>query len=217
MLFRYSKLERCQSGRMGRPAKALFGFIRTVGSNPTLSARLLKFALVLSLVGGLVSISPDPLSACSVRHMTKSGDSWWSIAEKYNLDINQVLRINNATASSMVLIGQPVCVGVRTKKSIPKTENTSKSNVVQIIRDEWPDDLEERAILIARRESKLNPRAIGIPKQCCFGLFQIFYRWHRNWLPSVGVTRTEDLLDPRLNARAAFRLYQRNNGWSAWK
>ena len=30
--------ERCQSGRMGRPAKALSVLKRTVGSNPTLSA-----------------------------------------------------------------------------------------------------------------------------------------------------------------------------------
>ena len=31
--------ERCQSGRMGRPAKALIVVTRSVGSNPTLSAR----------------------------------------------------------------------------------------------------------------------------------------------------------------------------------
>ena len=33
-----SQAEKCQSGRMGRPAKALIAVTRSVGSNPTFSA-----------------------------------------------------------------------------------------------------------------------------------------------------------------------------------
>ncbi len=49
-------LERCQSGRMGRPAKALPGLNRAVGSNPTLSASNYKGFSVLQVSGG-----PNPV------------------------------------------------------------------------------------------------------------------------------------------------------------
>jgi LysM repeat protein len=205
---------------MGRPAKALSGFNRTVGSNPTLSAKLLRaVCLTLLIVGSVVLVDSAPVSACANEYVAKRGDSWWSIAEKHGLTLNKVLVLNNANAAKKILIGDAVCVARASKKSAPPPARIKykPSEVAQIIREEWPDDLEERAIQIARRESKLNPAVIGIPNNCCFGLFQIYHRWHKTWLPDVGVNRPEQLLDPRLNARAAYRLFQRNNGWGPWE
>jgi hypothetical protein len=31
------------------------------------------------------------------------------------------------------------------------------------------------------------------------------------------VKSAQDLLNPRLNAAAAYRMYQRNNGWGPWE
>jgi len=107
-----------------------------------------------------------------------------------------------------------ICVPV--DEAIPATTYTQKE-IVQIIREVWPDELEERALAIARRESKLNPRVIGIPNKCCYGLFQIYYRWHKQWLPKIGVVRANQLLDPRKNAEAALEIYRRNNGWGPWE
>jgi hypothetical protein len=76
------------------------------------------------------------------------------------------------------------------------------------------DELEERALAIALRESNFQHSALSGSK-CCFGLFQIYYRWHTGWLPQVGVTSPTQLFDPRLNAAAAYRLYQWN-GWGPW-
>jgi hypothetical protein len=87
--------------------------------------------------------------------------------------------------------------------------------VVQFIRDAWPDELEERALAIAQRESKLQPSALSGSK-CCYGLFQIYYRWHTGWLPQVGITSPAQMFDPGLNAAAAYRLYQRS-GWGPWE
>jgi hypothetical protein len=95
-------------------------------------------------------------------------------------------------------------------------QSVSRAEVIQIIRDAWPDELEERALAIAQRESKLQPRVVN-RSGCCYGLFQIYYRWHKTWLPNVGVRSAQDLLDPRLNAAAAYRMYQRNNGWGPWE
>jgi hypothetical protein len=133
------------------------------------------------------------------------------------LTLNRVLKLNKAKSSTEILVGDSVCVSVALRRPNQQVVKYSPREIMQIIREEWPDELEERAIQIAGRESKLNPRAIGIPNGCCYGLFQIYYRWHKTWLPSVGVENTSQLLDPRLNARAAFHMYKRNNGWGPWK
>jgi hypothetical protein len=82
-----------------------------------------------------------------------------------------------------------------------------------IIREIWPDDLEDEAVRIASRESHLVPTARN---SCCIGLFQIYYSVHRGWLATIGVTSSAQLFDPRLNAQAALTLYQRSGGWGAW-
>lgn len=95
----------------------------------------------------------------------------------------------------------------------PAPLNTyTKAQAAQIIRDVWPDDLENSAIAIATRESNLIPTAHNY---CCYGLFQIYYNVHKTWLASIGVTSAAQLYDPRVNATAAYALY-RNNGWGPW-
>jgi len=82
-----------------------------------------------------------------------------------------------------------------------------------IIRDVWPDDLEDHAIQIATRESRLQP---DVRNACCFGLFQINWSAHHSWLAGeMGVSSASQLLDPAVNARAALALYQRD-GWRPW-
>jgi hypothetical protein len=98
----------------------------------------------------------------------------------------------------------------------PPAQTFTRAEVIQFIRDAWPDELEERALAIAQRESKLLPGAVN-RSGCCYGIFQIYYRWHKTWLPNVGVNSAQDLLNPRLSAIAAYRMYQRNNGWAPWE
>ena len=154
-------------------------------------------------------------SNCAATYTVKSGDSWWRIAEKNNTNLRKVLTLNNAKKTTKLLVGNTVCVSAPAQVA-PPAQKFTRAEVVQIIREVWPDELEERALAIAQRESKLQPRAVNGSK-CCYGLFQIYYRWHKTWLPNVGVNSEQDLLDPRLNAIAAFRMYQRNNGWGPWE
>ena len=88
-----------------------------------------------------------------------------------------------------------------------------QSQSAQIIRNIWPDELEERALEIAWRES--NHRA-DVSNWCCHGLFQIHWEAHRSWLSSIGITSVNQLYDPTLNATAAYTLYQRAGGWGPW-
>lgn len=94
----------------------------------------------------------------------------------------------------------------------PNTDATP-AEVEQIIRDVWPDELEERALVIAYRESNYVPTA---KNYCCYGLFQIYWNVHRSWLADIGITSDQQLYDPETNARAAYTLYQRSGGWGPW-
>ena len=94
----------------------------------------------------------------------------------------------------------------------PPANTYSKAQVAQIIRDVWPDDLEDEAIRIATRESNLIPT---VRNSCCYGLFQIYYTAHRSWLSSIGVTSAAQLYDPHVNSSAALALYNKS-GWGPW-
>jgi hypothetical protein len=86
-------------------------------------------------------------------------------------------------------------------------------DVEAIIRQIWPDELEDRALVIAQRESGLRPDAYN--GWCCYGLFQIYFDANRSFLSSLGVTAAEQLFDARTNVRVAYVMYQRS-GWGPW-
>lgn len=86
-------------------------------------------------------------------------------------------------------------------------------SVEDIIRDVWPDQLEDHAVRIAMRESSLQP---GVRNACCFGLFQLHWRAHRGWMAAFGVTSSDQLFDARTNAEMAYQLYLRDGGWGPW-
>lgn len=94
----------------------------------------------------------------------------------------------------------------------PTPPPATDGNVEGVIRDVWPDDLEEHALAIARRESNLVPTARN---SCCVGLFQIYFAKHRAMLAGLGITSAGELLDARTNARAALALYE-VAGWGPW-
>jgi LysM repeat protein len=100
-----------------------------------------------------------------------------------------------------------------TRPPLPPASNASAAEVQAIIRSVWPDELEERALEIARRESNFIPTAKNF---CCYGVFQIYWSVHRSWLSGIGVTSAEQLYDPTTNARAALALYERSGGWGPW-
>ena len=89
----------------------------------------------------------------------------------------------------------------------------TKAEVTQIIRDIWPDDLENEAIRIATRESNLIPT---VRNSCCYGLFQLYWNVHKTWMTASGVTAPEQLYDPRVNAYMAYAMYLRAGGWGPW-
>jgi hypothetical protein len=39
---------------------------------------------------------------------------------------------------------------------------------------------------------------------------------HKKWLTSIGITNAGMLWDPRVNAYAAYVMYQRSGGWGPW-
>jgi len=94
----------------------------------------------------------------------------------------------------------------------PPANTYSKADVEAIIRSIWPADQADQAVRIAKRESNLVPT---VRNWCCYGLFQIYFKMNQPALASVGVTAPEQLYDPRVNAEAAYAIYQRS-GWAPW-
>ena len=107
----------------------------------------------------------------------------------------------------------PATTAAPTTTAPPRPAAVPESEATAIIREVWPDELEERALEIAWRES--NHRS-NVNNFCCYGLFQIYFTVHRSWLASLGIDSAEDLFDPRANAIAAYTLYQRAGGWGPW-
>ncbi|MEO6125345.1 MAG: LysM peptidoglycan-binding domain-containing protein [Ilumatobacteraceae bacterium] len=95
----------------------------------------------------------------------------------------------------------------------PPSNTYTKAEVAQIIRDVWPDELEDEAIRIATRESNLIPT---VRNYCCFGLFQLYWNVHKGWMASAGITSSDQLFDPHVNAYAAYAMYLRAGGWGPW-
>jgi LysM repeat protein len=96
----------------------------------------------------------------------------------------------------------------------PLPPSSSPAEVQAMIREIWPDDLEERALEIARRESNFQSGADN--GWCCVGVFQLYWTAHRSWLDDYGIHSRNDLKDARKNITAAYGLYQRNGGWGPW-
>ena len=92
--------------------------------------------------------------------------------------------------------------------------SVSTAAVQDLIREIWPDELEEKALQMAWRESHYQADAYN--GWCCYGVFQIHWGAHKSWLDDYGVFTTTDLLDARKKITAAYAIYQRAGGWGPW-
>lgn len=73
--------------------------------------------------------------------------------------------------------------------------------------------MEQHALMIAQRESGLNPGAVNY-NGGYYGLFQLSRYWHEQLANSMGYQWSQ-ITDPYVNARVARALYNQT-GWSPW-
>lgn len=187
------------------------------------------------------TIPNSPGSAkCAKAYTVRPGDAWTTIAARHNVSVDALYSVNKANSRTMLFAGRTICLPTNastptttppttpaptTTKPAPTTttqppatvppakQNWTQAEVIAIIRQVWPDDLEDKAIAIAWRESNHKP---GVRNYCCFGLFQIYWNVHKGWLASMGITSAEQLYHPQANAYAALVLYNRAGGWGPW-
>ena len=122
-----------------------------------------------------------------------------------------------ATTAAPVVTSSPTAATVVTQPPTlaPTTPiPVDRAGAEMIIREVWPDELEERALTIAWRESSLRPDVYN--GTCCYGLFQIHFEANRTFLATLGITSADQLRDARTNATAAYAMYQRS-GWAPWR
>ena len=185
---------------------------------PSVRTRVSSILLAIAVAVPAMSLTSSPVFAasCTRYHTAKPNDSWSRIAARFNVGLGALLKMNSATADSAIFIGDSLCVSTQPVLT-PPTQTYSRRQVVAIIREVWPDELEETALFVARRESNLVPSVVGGKNNCCLGLFQMYWSVHQSWLTKSGVTEPSQLLDPRVNTQAALALYRRNgNSWRPW-
>jgi LysM repeat protein len=159
-----------------------------------------------------------PASSTAGAYVVRSGDSLFGISRALGVSFAALLDANGLTPATLILPGMTLSVPAGRGPVPPTTPPPTAPNGVstagaeRIIRQVWPDDLEQMAVDIARRESGLRPTA---QNACCVGLFQIYYDVHSGWLASMGIGSRHALFDARTNARAALALYQQA-GWAPW-
>lgn len=187
------------------------------------------------------SAAPSTLT-CGSSYVVRAGDSWTLIADRASIPTRTLLEHNEAAARDTLYPADELCLPQGVRVVIPATTiapsttsappitaaptttvaippSPSNSEIERIIRAIWPDDLEERALKIAWRES--NYQADADNGWCCVGLFQIYWTVHQTWLRSIGVTSRDQLFAAEVNTRAALTLYERSltergDGWDPW-
>jgi len=173
---------------------------------------------VLALSSVLVPLGQSEIfaSLCTRVHTAKPNDSWSRIAARFDISLGTLLSLNGATPKTAIFIGDRVCLSNQPVIT-PLTERLNRKQVISIIREVWPDDLEETALFVAKRESNYVHTVVGGKNDCCIGLFQMYWSVHQSWLTKSGITEPSQLLDARTNAEAALALYRRNgNSWRPW-
>lgn len=179
---------------------------------------------------------------CSGRYTVRSGDSWSLIASRHSVTAGDLAAANKMTVKSTLLVGAELClpVGAKAPATTQAPSNSgsssgggssggdgggssrsySRAELEQIVRDAWPDELEQNAFYVVNRESRWAPNVRNSwpsrENPCCYGLFQINWTAHKSWLANYGVTSASQLLDPAINARMAYVIYQRAGGWQPW-
>lgn len=98
----------------------------------------------------------------------------------------------------------------------PGTVNLSSRSAAQVellIRQTFPDNLEDKAIRVARCESGLSEIAVGRNNNSSrdFGVFQ----FNNGGTLQIYLGTTSRALDASRNIAAAYRLYQ-SRGWQPW-
>ena len=85
--------------------------------------------------------------------------------------------------------------------------------VQALIREIWPDDIEERALQIAYNEAKWRP---DLHNWCCYGVFALYFDFvPANLKARYGVDDPSDLYDARTNISIAYEIYLLS-GWDPW-
>jgi len=87
------------------------------------------------------------------------------------------------------------------------------AEVEAIIREVWPDDIEVRALCIAKREANLRP---DLNNWCCYGVFALYFTYVPADLKAqYRVDDPTDLWNARTNIEIAYQIYVRA-GWDPW-
>ena len=93
--------------------------------------RSVRVFVAVALVCGVVSVpavqAHTPDSRCTRFHVALPNDSWFGLAARFNLSRAVLLRLNGATLSTPLFVGNRVCLGLRSSGD-PSSAGASSGN-----------------------------------------------------------------------------------------
>jgi LysM repeat protein len=111
----------------------------------------IKMALA---TGAIIAMLINPLSSLAQTHQVRSGDTYFKISQQYGVDLNELLRTNNAVTNHNLIVGQNVVIPQKGSSTITytvvrgdnlwtiaKNHNASLSEVYRL------NNLNERSVL----------------------------------------------------------------------
>lgn len=159
--------------------------------------------------------APEPPATTAAQQQESGDASQETQARDNNDDDDDSDRDSTAQSTQAPSTQAPSTQAPSTTQAPSRpSSSTSRSDVEQMIRDVWPDELEEKALQIAYRESRYRTNVTS-PSGCCHGVFQLHHQ-HLRWMSQYGVTSVDDLFDARTNIEMAYALYERSGGWGPW-
>jgi hypothetical protein len=63
--------------------------------------------------------TPTPGSDGRIIYIAQAGDSWWRIAAIFNINLDQLLSLNNATRETVINPGDPILLGIGGPAELP--------------------------------------------------------------------------------------------------
>ena len=94
-------------------------------------SRLIRVFVAVALACGVVSVpavqAHTPDSRCTRFHVALPNDSWFGLAARFNLSRAVLLRLNGATLSTPLFVGNRVCLGLRSSGE-PSSAGASSGN-----------------------------------------------------------------------------------------
>lgn len=91
---------------------------------PRILAVILALAILFALLPAPLGVVPAQAATCEPTYEVRRGDTLSKIGQRFGVDPNQVVLLNNWNKPYTIYVGQKICIPTSSLSGAPKLENT---------------------------------------------------------------------------------------------